>query len=317
MTTTTTRALILALTFLSVFLLASPLRAATDQEVMHLLGILADTIRDLEAEFERWTAAGNPAANWDTSPRGVELARLRNELANVAEDAAQRGLIPRTPPPGPAPAGSRWVRALKGGVWVWTAVRVLTSSDPGREALDVGIGTICSYAGAVVGTVCFGPAGGVVGGIAGGVLAPGVGDFAAGSGGREPDVKPAPPPPAPPLSPVAATSSSSEQPQAANLAGTWQCPARGILTIAQNGTNLSMTFSGPNPGDHWGNAHRKGGSGTGTVTGQTANIQVRHGDGTSVTASMTLVADGQSFNGGWQWFRGTQNLGSGSWSCNR
>ena len=148
---------------------------------MHLLGILVDRIKELEAEFERWTAAGNPAANWDTSSRGVELARVRNELANVTEDAAQRGLIPRTPPPGPAPAGSRWVRALKAGVWVWTAVRVLTSSDPGREALDVGIGTICAYASAAVGTVCFGPVGGVVGGIAGSVLAPRVDDFAAGS----------------------------------------------------------------------------------------------------------------------------------------
>jgi hypothetical protein len=196
--TTATRALILALTFLSVFLLVSPLRAATDQEVMHLLGILADKIKALEAEFERWTAAGNPAANWETSPSGVELARLRNELTNVAEDAAQRGLIPRTPPPGPAPAGSRWVRVLRGGVWVWTLVKVLTSSDPAKAVLDVGIGMTCSYAGGVVGTVCFGPPGGVVGEIVGGALAPSAEQVIAGSGGREPNVKPAPPPPPPP-----------------------------------------------------------------------------------------------------------------------
>jgi len=216
--TTATRALILALTFLLVCSLGVSAAGfsthpnalnpnVTDQELMNLWGILQDKIKALEAEFERWIAAGNPAANWETSPSGAELATLRKQLANVAEDAARRGFIRFPPEPGSAPPGSRWVRVLRRGMWAWTLARVITSSDPGKEALDVGIGMTCAYAGEVVGTLCFGPVGGVVGGIVGGALAPRVEEFAAGSGGREPEVKPAPPPPPPPVMAAAGPSS--------------------------------------------------------------------------------------------------------------
>ena len=112
---------------------------------------------------------------------------------------------------------------------------------------------------------------------------------------------------------------AGEQPGAdmANFSGTWQCPGRGVLTIEQDEMLITAHFSGKNSGDHWGNTGRKGGSHSGTVRGQTATINGNYGDGTRGDETITLSADGKSFSGTWNWYRGDQKLGSGTWGCHR
>jgi len=96
------------------------------------------------------------------------------------------------------------------------------------------------------------------------------------------------------------------------FAGDWTCPARGGMRFTQHGAYLSGTLSGPG---HW--TTRRGGTFNGTAQGNAFQINIRHGDGTTVQASGRLTADGRRFEGTWVWYRAGQRIGSGSWNCER
>jgi hypothetical protein len=101
----------------------------------------------------------------------------------------------------------------------------------------------------------------------------------------------------------------------ADYSGTWDCPGRGTLTIRQNGSIVTGSASG-RPGEDW--AARRGG----TIRGQVDAsgmllLNWDHGDGTTTTTNSTLSADGRGMAGPWAWFRGSSQIGSGTWNCKR
>lgn len=204
-----------AFTFGFLLTLAQPSHADEAEEARQIIHQIANEqgrIQELLKDFARWVQSGGPSANWETSPNGIELARRQRVLANLNERLYQLRVTP--PPertPGNPPPGNKWVRVLKAGVWVWTLARIVSSDNPAEEVLDVGVamgvGAGCAELGAGIGTLCFGPAGAPVGGMIGTAVAvivtPRARDLAAlipGSGGKAPDVRPAPPPPPPPRS---------------------------------------------------------------------------------------------------------------------
>jgi hypothetical protein len=100
--------------------------------------------------------------------------------------------------------------------------------------------------------------------------------------------------------------------------GKWICPARGIMELTQTGSEIEGKMGGfENGSGHWGKSGRKGGRLKGTVKGPTAELEIKHGDGTTTTATATLVEGGLQFSGDYKWFRDGRPIGSGNWGGQR
>jgi hypothetical protein len=87
------------------------------------------------------------------------------------------------------------------------------------------------------------------------------------------------------------------------FSGNWSCAGRGTLTINQQQSNVTGTFS-------W----NGGGTVSGTTTGNRIDLNARENSGRTSLWTMNLSADGRTISGTWSWSDGTFG---GNWECSR
>lgn len=88
-----------------------------------------------------------------------------------------------------------------------------------------------------------------------------------------------------------------------NVTGPWFSPGRGRMDLNQSGDKISGSAGGVNPGDHFGQGHRNGGSIDGNVAPDgTIVLRDFWNDGTYTEEIHRLSEDGRTLSGSWTWY---------------
>lgn len=106
-----------------------------------------------------------------------------------------------------------------------------------------------------------------------------------------------------------------------NVAGSWFSPGRGRVVLEQSGDKISGASNGVNPGDHFGQGHRKGGRVDGNVAPDgTITLRTSWNDGTYTEETHRLSEDGKTLSGSWTWYTDSsksQTKSTGTYSLQR
>jgi hypothetical protein len=106
-----------------------------------------------------------------------------------------------------------------------------------------------------------------------------------------------------------------------NVTGSWFSPGRGRMNLTQTGNKITGSANGINPGDHFGQGHRNGGSISGYVANDgTIVLQDYWNDGTFTEEFWRISEDGKTTSSNWNWYTDsskTSSKGSGTYSLQR
>lgn len=106
-----------------------------------------------------------------------------------------------------------------------------------------------------------------------------------------------------------------------NVAGSWFSPGRGRVVLNQSGSIITGTANGVNPGDHFGEGHRKGGRINGNAASDgTIALRTSWNDGTYTVETHRLSDDENTLSGNWTWYTDsskTKIKASGTYSLKR